>query len=187
MALHVAGVEVEHREVVLARKPEAMLQLSPKGEVPVLVLPDGRVLDQSLSIMHWALEQSDPSRWRLSAAERAPGEALIAQNDGPFKRHLDRTKYGSRFPGEDTAAHRAKAEAILSEWDQRLADGYLLGTRFTLVDAALGPFVRQFRGADSERFDGLPLPQLQSWLDSFLSHASFTGVMQKHPEWAARA
>src|SRR5690606_12591001 len=55
MALRYAGIAVEIREIVLRNKPQAMLAVSPKGTVPVLVLPDGEVIDESLEIMGWAL------------------------------------------------------------------------------------------------------------------------------------
>jgi glutathione S-transferase len=51
MALKHAGVEVELREISLREKPQHMIAISPKATVPVLVLPDGRVIDESLDIM----------------------------------------------------------------------------------------------------------------------------------------
>ena len=64
MALLQAGVAYEAHEVSLRDKPAAMLALSPKGTVPVLVLPDGQVLEQSLDIMQWAFAQSaDAQTW----------------------------------------------------------------------------------------------------------------------------
>jgi glutathione S-transferase len=62
MALKYAGIEIEHREIELKNKPQSMLLASPKGTVPVLCL-EGFVLDQSLDIMLWALQQSDPDGW----------------------------------------------------------------------------------------------------------------------------
>ena len=56
MALKLAEIDVEIREISLREKPAHMLQVSPKGTVPVLVLPDGKVIDESLEIMQWALK-----------------------------------------------------------------------------------------------------------------------------------
>ena len=89
LALQTAGVSVELREVVLRDKPADMLALSPKGTVPVLCLPDGTVLEQSLDIMRWALALHDPGGV-LSAGDPAEAQALIDANDGPFKALLDR-------------------------------------------------------------------------------------------------
>ena len=79
LALRYAGVAVQIEEVSLKAKPAGMLALSPKGTVPVLVV-DGRVLEESLEIMHWALQQHDPQDWRLQGDPRI--DALIARNDG---------------------------------------------------------------------------------------------------------
>ena len=62
MALRYAELNCELREVVLRDKPASMLEYSPKGEVPVLVLA-GEVIDESLDVMRWALAQRDPDGW----------------------------------------------------------------------------------------------------------------------------
>ena len=95
MALAVAGMAVELREVLLRDKPEAMLEVSAKGTVPVLQLPDGWVIDESLEVMDWALTQNDPEDWADTCADT---EALIAYCDGPFKGWLDKYKYADRHP-----------------------------------------------------------------------------------------
>jgi glutathione S-transferase len=160
------GVNLELREVLLQAKPPELLEASAKGTVPVLVLPDGRVLDESLGIMHWALGRSAPPGWLggWGPAQVAAMEALITANDGPFKHHLDRFKYAGQL------AHRQAALAILRHWNQRLEQGgWLLGARPSLVDWALLPFVRQFRLADPDGFDQeLGLEPLQAWLARFL-------------------
>ena len=63
LALAASGTRYELREVKLSAKPEAMLAASPKGTVPVLALPDGEVIDQSINIMRWALARNDPDGW----------------------------------------------------------------------------------------------------------------------------
>ena len=114
------------------------------------------------------LAQADPGRWLAgwSAAEQATLAALIAENDGPLKQHLDRYKYPDRYPGVEVAVHQQAALQILRGWSERLAAaGWLLGDRPSLADWALLPFVRQFRLADADGFDALPdLAPLQAWL-----------------------
>ena len=87
-----AGVIVQWREVALKAKPAEMLALSPKGTVPVLVLADGTVIDESLAVMEWALAQADPCDWRRQncAEDQRQIQELIACNDDAFKHHLDR-------------------------------------------------------------------------------------------------
>ena len=182
MALHVSGMAAEHREVRLRDKPAELLEASPKGTVPVLVTGDGEVIDESLDIMRWALGQNDPEGW-LSGVD----DALIAANDGPFKHHLDRCKYDTRYDS-DGAHHRSEAVAILTGLERRLEDGeYLCGNRRTLTDIAIFPFVRQFAGADRDWFDAQPLPQLQCWLARLLASDLFAAIMVKRDPWMSDA
>ena len=180
MALWVAGVTVELREVKLAAKPSALLAASPKGTVPVLVLPDGTVIDQSLDIMHWALERDDPEGWL--AGEDA---ALIAANDGPFKHHLDRAKYPGRYQEDGVTDHRAAALALLAPLEWRLEQTpYLCGARRGFTDIALFPFIRQFAAIDPAWFAAQGLPSVQAWLVGLACSELFTSVMPKIVPWA---
>jgi len=186
------GCDLELREVALKAKPPELLEASAKGTVPVLLLPDGGVLEESLAIMGWALEQADPHGWLAgwSAPEVALITELIAENDGPFKHHLDRFKYPDRFGNAGLAerpAHRAAALAILRAWSERLQrGGWLLGDRPCLADWALLPFVRQFRLADPEGFDAAAdLGSLQAWLARFLASPELAAVMAV--PWTDRA
>ncbi|UPH90862.1 DUF952 domain-containing protein [Synechococcus sp. NB0720_010] len=184
LALAAAGQEVELREVALKAKAPELLEASPKGTVPVLVQAGAPVLEESLEIMRWALEQCDPLGWL--EGDGAETAALLAQNDGPFKRHLDRFKYPDRYADVHRLEHRSAVLVILREWEQRLqAGGWLLGARSTLVDWALLPFVRQFRLADPEGFDGEPgLDALREWLARFEESPLFRRVMES--PWAER-
>ena len=184
LALAAAGQAVELREVALKAKAPELLEASAKGTVPVLVQADGAVLEESLEIMGWALEQADPLGWLQ--ADRADTAALIAQNDGPFKRHLDRFKYPDRYGEVDPLEHRAAALAILREWEQRLAvGGWLLGAQATLADWSLLPFVRQFRLADPDGFAAEPgLEGLKDWLARFERSELLARVMDS--PWAER-
>ena len=47
MALCLTDIQCELREVSLKNKPSAMLDTSPKGTVPVLLLDNGNVIDES--------------------------------------------------------------------------------------------------------------------------------------------
>lgn len=181
MALTVAGMAVELREVLLRDKPAAMLEVSAKGTVPVLLLPDGRVIDESLEVMDWALTQNDPEAWADTSADT---EALIAYCDGPFKGWLDKYKYADRHPEQSQGAYRQRAEEFLALLEQRLADReFLGGERVTRGDVAVFPFVRQFAGVDPAWWRGAPYPKLRRWLEFWLASETFTAVMAKHPLW----
>ena len=182
LALAVSGTAVAHREVKLRDKPAEMLAASPKGTVPVLVLPDGAVIDESLDIMRWALGRNDPDDWL--AGDDA---ALIAANDGAFKVHLDRYKYPDRYAA-DGVDHRAAGLAMLGALEQRLGEqAYLGGTRFGLADAAILPFVRQFAAVDREWFAAQELARVQGWLAAFVGSPLFEGVMVVREPWQPTA
>ncbi|RMB35909.1 glutathione S-transferase [Sphingomonas sp. PP-F2F-G114-C0414] len=169
---------VELREIVLRAKPPAMLAASPKGTVPVLVLPDGSVIDESLGIMRWAFVSGD-----VEGDGETDPRAMIATNDGAFKYHLDRYKYADRY-GVNRLEHRACATDILANLDQRLRVAEHLGRdALSLVDLAIMPFVRQFAETDRSYFDGLPMPGLQAWLTRHLSSRLFERIMVRHPPW----
>ena len=182
-ALLEAGLIVHWREIELKHKPVEMLESSAKGTVPVLVLPNGTVIDESEAVMRWALAQADP-RGLLRAADAS---ALIAQNDGVFKRHLDRFKYTDRYPGESRDEHRDAGLRILADWSQRLEQNpWLLGPVISLADAALWPFVRQWRFADPDAFEANgQLAPLREWLQRFLDDPSFERLMQRADPWCS--
>lgn len=180
LALRQSQTPYELHEVVLRDKPAALLSLSPKGTVPVLHLPDGRVLEQSLDIMRWALGQDDPAGW-LTAAPAEAMRALINTNDLQFKPLLDRYKYPERHPEQTQAAYRDQAVAcMLALLDQQLQHSrHLLSEQASLADMALLPFVRQFAQVDRAWWDDAKLPALRRWLDTLVSSELFEAVMAK--------
>jgi glutathione S-transferase len=183
MALQYAGIDVEHREIELRNKPQTMLQLSPKGTVPVLCVGD-LVLDQSIDIMRWAIEQSDPDGW--GNVDDVIAQVWIDKNDGPFKTLLDQYKYPNRFPEleQEAVLNDAMALMLLPIEKSLQAHPYLLGNKMTLVDAAIFPFIRQFSMVDSERFELLPIPATKEWLAKHLQSELFKAVMLKYPIWS---
>ena len=182
MALKYSGIDVEHREIELRNKPQSMLLASPKGTVPVLCIGD-RVLDQSVDIMRWAIDQSDPAGW--GNVDDAMAQAWIQKNDGPFKVLLDQYKYPNRFPELDQAAVLKEAlQIMLLPMEQSLqATQYLMGDKMTWVDVAIFPFIRQFSMVDLKKFDDLPIPAVKKWLVQLLESELFHSVMHKYPVW----
>lgn len=193
MALLVAGVAFDAHEIVLRKKPSALLEASPKGTVPVLVLPDGQVLEQSWDIVRWALTQPGRTDSVLDWWSRAQSEAndtLLRLNDGAFKHHLDRYKYPDRFSNESRLGidetrghHRAQAvEVLLKKLETRLTEAAFLGGQSPCAtDIGLFPFVRQFAAVDPPWFDALPLPRLKPWLSHWLGSPLFATCMRKLP------
>ncbi len=185
LALQVSGVAVALREVALRHKPAALIAASPKATVPVLQLPDGRVLDQSLDIMRWALQRHDPQSW-LRAFEDPGTQAWLALNDGPFKQALDGYKYTRPEDAGQTLACRDNAlSLLLTPLDRQLANSrFVLGDSPSLVDMALLPFVRQFAAVNPAWFKhSARLPQVQAWLQGLVDSPPFEAAMARYPPW----
>ncbi|NRA69752.1 MAG: glutathione S-transferase [Gammaproteobacteria bacterium] len=182
MALILSGCQVELREVVLKHKPASLLAYSAKGTVPVLVLPDGQVIEQSVEIIDWALANSKSAR--LSPA--TPSQlALIEYNDHQFKTALDHYKYFDRFPEQSQSAYRAQGEVFLSQLEQILSQQpFLAGDQADYLDIAIFPFIRQFSHVDKAWFEQANYPKLQQWLNGFLTSDDFSLAMKKFPAWS---
>ena len=186
LALHYADQAVEHREVVLRDIPQQMIDISSKATVPVMQLADDTVIDESLDIALWALEQQDPQKLLGSLSQLSDMLALINENDNDFKSWLDRYKYADRHPEESIETYRQEGEVFLQKLEERLArHPYLFGTEIRLADIAIMPFVRQFAHVDKRWFEAADYPNLQRWLSEWLVSDSFTKIMIKYPQWIA--
>ena len=160
----------EHREVILRDRPDHMMEISPKGTVPVLLLPDGTVIEESLEIMQHVLA------WELDAMEAS----WVDRNDNEFKFHLDRYKYPNRYDDVDSLAHRALAKSYLDDLDDILGSGIS-----TALNDALFPFVRQFANHDRQWFDAQSWTNIHDWLAQNLDSSEFLLCMKKYPQWHA--
>ena len=186
LALLASGIQCELREVVLRNKPAEFLTTSPKATVPVLVTPNGEVIEQSWDIMMWALRQHDPAHWLPSDAnvfER--GMQLLHRCDGEFKQQLDRYKYPQRHGLEDGTAARDEAMFFLANLESLLTQQrYLFNSSIGIFDAAILPFVRQFAHVNIDWFAAQPLPSVQAWLSAFENSTDFKRAMTVYPAWA---
>ena len=183
MAIHASGQKCELREVLLRDKPPSMLEYSPKGTVPVLILQDGYVIDESLDVIDWALNLNDPDDWQRSKDTKKTKE-LIKINDGEFKYHLDRYKYSKRYDNEDPEFHRKKCLKFIESVNNELNNSkYIFDDNISYADIVLLPFMRQFRIADMEWFDSLPYDNLKEWLSSFLNSPLLNSIMKKYDLW----
>lgn len=178
MAIAVSNTPVRLREVLLRDKPDEMMAASPKGTVPVLIDGDD-IIDESLSVMRWALGSSDPEDWLT-----ADGVDLIEECDGAFKHNLDRYKYASRYEDADPIFHRREGMNFITKIEDRLQNNkYLYGPERSLADIAIFPFIRQFRIADEAWFDVAQIPNVLRWLNNLMESDLFSSVMKKYPLW----
>ncbi len=193
MALRYSNIHVEHREVELKSKPLSMLNYSRKGTVPVLVLQDGTVIDESREIITWALKINDPDNWKASGLPLRDGlskvdtsindkmEMLVEKNDNYFKQYLDKYKYSDRYPENTQEFYRHKAEEFLIELENHLSNNlFLFSPKISVADISIFPFIRQFAFVDKVWFDQSKYKYLKIWLEVFLTSDLFNAVMEKH-------
>ncbi|NOR72199.1 MAG: glutathione S-transferase [Methylomarinum sp.] len=185
LAIANSAIPVELREVVLRNKPQQLLDISAKGTVPVLLLLDGTVIDESLGIMHWVLAQNDPDNW-LANDLTEDIKQLIQGNDEEFKYYLDRYKYADRYPEQPETYYREQAEQFLLDLESRLSQhNFLCSDAVSLADIAIFPFIRQFANVNSDWFQASPYTYLKQWLQLHIESALFISIMDKYPAWEA--
>jgi len=189
LAILMSQQSVLIRAIVMQNKPAEMLALSPKGTVPVLVLSTEsgtHVIDESLDIMLWALNLSDPDNLLYADDEKALPEmlAIINENDQHFKPNLERYKRAKRFHGDDEEECRLQCEPFIQALEQRLSQHlFLMGPTPSLLDFALLPFVRQFSRVNKQLYRHGPYTHLKKWLEHHLQSQLFAKAMLKYPLW----
>ena len=193
MGLLMARQQVMLRAITMKNKPEEMLKISPKGTVPVLLLSDKTVIDESLDIMVWALQQNDPEDLlhKDNPEDLAEMLELVRRNDKEFKPQLEIYKKSKRFRTGTETEEREKCEVFIAELEQRLSssgdytqgNGNFIGDKPGLIDYALIPFVRQFSRVNKAWFKQAPYPLLRSWIEQHMQTRLYAKAMEKYPLW----
>ena len=183
MALIYSGISCELREVLLKDKPPSMLALSSKATVPVLQVGE-QVIDESIDVMKWALDKSDPDGWDQGQLDNE----LLARNDEEFKTHLDHYKYFDRYPESTQHEYFLRALDFIQALEAHMVENssgawYLITPKMSALDAAIFPFVRQFAHVDRAAFEGLPFNKVRSWLAERSDSSLFNTAMHKYPVW----
>jgi len=166
-------------------------------------LPSGQVLEESWHIMAWAWEGLEAADW-WDRAQSAANLALLACNDGEFKRQLDRYKYPERLvappvPGEGSSsglgeplaqevaavregARAAAVSTLIAPLESRLqTQRFLGGDTPCATDVAIFPFVRQFAAVDTVWWEARPWPAVHAWLTAWVGTSLFQACMAKLP------
>ena len=187
MALKYSGLKVELREVDLKNMPDEALLKSAKATVPILVLADGSIIDESWDIIKWALAQNDPDNWLDEVNDNLlAAEILTETNDFSFKADLDHYKYANRYPEQSEEYYRIACEEFIEELEDMLTENkFLLTNKLTLADISVFPFVRQFSLVNNEWFNQAPYPKVRIWLEALVNSDLFQHIFQKHDVWKA--
>ena len=184
MALRLAEIKCEIREVRLSNKPDHMLEVSPKGTVPILILED-KVIDESIDIVNWVIKSSNIFSNTLNSDQRDLTESLIKKFDDDFKYHLDRYKYATRYKDSDLDFHKAECLKILIHLEAIASENkWIFGGKLSKLDISILPFIRQFRIANPEWFDSLrQINKIKKILKNYLDSEDFKKIMLKYDEW----
>lgn len=181
MSLFYCNIKYEHREILLKDRPRALYDVSPKGTVPVLILDNNNIIDESIDIMKWALKIFDKDSWYKNKIEKQ--DKLISVNDNIFKKKLDNYKYHIRFPELSFEEHRKIISKDLSAYNNILSDDkYLLGSEINLADIAIFPFIRQSAFVNINWFK-VQFPFVYNWLQNLMDSNLFQSIMHKYPIW----
>jgi len=180
MALSISNITIELREILLKDRPASLYEISPKGTVPVLQLHN-KVIDESLDIINWAVEQSSDNSILFQNIELQ--NDWIHKNDTEFKKWLDRYKYNERFDDFILEECKSKANEIIKLYEKNLDNhSYLIGEHLQMVDICIFPFIRQFANVKMDYFTS-SYPNTKIWLDKLLESELFKSVMNKYPQW----
>ena len=184
LALKLANIQCELREVRLNNKPKHMLEVSPKGTVPILILED-KIIDESIEIINWVLDQNNIFKDNISSEQIKITEQIIDIFDNKFKYHLDRYKYSNRYENADKKFHQKECLDILIDLEKVIFDGnWFFGNELNKLDISILPFLRQFRIADPHWFDSLKqIPKIQKFLYNFLDSNLLNQIMFNYEVW----
>ena len=190
-ALRESLVKVELREVDLKNKPVDLIKNSQNKTVPLLILKNGEIIEESLDIILWTLSNSKKSDLKKYFPNNLKEEILniIRENDQEFKFHLDRFKYASRFDEKDKDYHFYEAQNIIKNWNLLLKDNpkrnfWLVGENETIADWCIWPFVRQFKIAcEHQKIDNHFDDSMIRWLNYFETNNNYKDVMNKYEIW----
>ena len=180
MALLAGQVTIEHREILLKDRPEALYSISKKGTVPVLYIDSSTIIDESLDIMIWVIDKCSLD-W-LEYDKKIQLEK-IAINDLDFKYWLDRYKYHDRYPESSYDFYQQECKIFLLQYESLLENNtFLCGDKLQGLDIAVFPLIRQCAHIDIKWFEK-ELPSLYIWLELLKSSSLFLSIMHKFPIW----
>ena len=181
ISLYYSKIDHEHREILLKDRPQSLYDISPKGTVPVIQLSNGKVLEESLDIMKWAMSVKDPESWFKN--NKIKQIDIISINDTRFKKWLDKYKYHIRYPENSQKYYRDKCEEILNGFEMNLDNNYFLfGHKISLCDMALLPFIRQFANVDINWFN-FRFIKIAKWMETLTKTIHFQNTMKKFTTW----
>jgi glutathione S-transferase len=181
LAIFKSKEAVELRDVELTNKPLAMLNASPKGTVPILVVAPSQIIDESLDVMLWILRKSDPDNLLSNLSDLL---AFINVYDSEFKPCIERYKAAKRYHEPNVNDCREACEVHIQDLEKRLSEhAYIFGERESLADIAILPFIRQFAKVERQWYVQSSYVNVKRWLNAYLQSRMFNKVMAQYSVW----
>ena len=178
-SVRMSGIKVELREILLKKKPKEFLNCSFDGTVPILVISNEIIIQESLDIVNWLLKSTENTSFELHDPEN-----ILSFCDNDFKNNLDRYKYPTRFEGINPIQHRDENVEYLTLLNNKLNySKFLSSDKINYLDYCIFPFVRQFRNIDHLWFDNLNLSGLNNWYSLIVESREFNDIMKKYKVW----
>lgn len=181
LALLTGRIHCELRNVDPAHFPTAV------DRVPLLQLPNGKLIEDSFAIMQWAIARhAELALWPAIPVRQQSIENLVRIIDGPFAEALQHYAAAQASGDPQLIRLRGDAEIVLAQLEARLArSGHLVGDRETLADLAVLPFVHLFAEIDRTWFDISPYRQLRAWLQQYNDNPVWRQTLRRGGLWRA--
>ena len=118
LALRISKINFINEEINLKDKSSLFLKVSPKGTVPVLVLNNGKMIDESIDIMFWAFKEKRLNN--LFEYRNKEQMELIQKMESDFKPHLDIFKYSNNSKSPKKKKAKINCEKFLKKLENSL-------------------------------------------------------------------
>lgn len=176
------GLDYTHMNVDIhsgGTQSEEFLALNPAGQIPLLVLDDGRTLAESNAIIRYLAEGSDlvprdcydhakMLQWQFWEQYRHEPAIAVAR----FIRH-----YAADARSNELATLMPRGDAALAVMDAHLRHhDWFVGAQCSLADVSLYAYTHV---AEEGGFDLSQYPALQTWLARFSAQANHILIMDR--------
>ena len=177
MALINANIHFILREIDLKDKHPSFLSTSPKGTVPVLILADGTIIDESLDVVDYIFS-IQPKTPEPNEEEKA----LIDQLNASVTSAIHCFKYHERYSADEVLAARDTIEQYLNQLNNYQGhDTPASRDDWSKADIIVLPFVRQIYRSNPDYFQQLPYNNMKEWLHNIIDSDRFHAVMTRCP------
>lgn len=184
MALHYSSITYELREISLKNKPNIMYEIIDNPTVPLLVFNNGYYLNESNTIVEYALNYNDPENFRYYDKESGIDQygfinGFIPKLQIAVTKYKYFEQYGITQPTaiKELFKYLDDIEKILSKYN------FIMGYEMSYIDIILFPYIRQAKVNNRDFFSLWPFPKIQAWVLHIEGLSFFQSSMIKYSAW----